>query len=239
MHTSLLMARCLALDPPDNPTVGEILAGDLFGPRAFRYGRPRDLVLGTTLVLADGTIASAGGKVVKNVAGYDLARLVCGSAGRLGFIARACLRLHPLPASTRTLVVAVEEADRVRRSLRSLFESELVPSAVDLVWPGFLAVLFEGSEVGVEAQVEAAVRLLEAQVDDSVWPLVAERQEAAISRSSVALGEIVAPARADLPDGLIRVGATCFVYDTAPRPSRWSPLAERVRAQFDPGGVLV
>ena len=231
--------QMLALDPPGDPTVGEILAGDLFGPRAFRYGRPRDLVLGTTLVLADGTIASAGGKVVKNVAGYDLARLVCGSAGRLAFIARASLRLHPLSASARTLVVAVEEVDHARHSIRRLLQSKLVPSAVDLLWPGFLAILFEGSEVGVEAQVEAAARLLEAQVDDSVWPVVAERQEAAISRLSVPLGEIVAPERADLPEGLIRVGATCFVYETARRPSRWSPLAERVRAQFDPDGVLV
>jgi glycolate oxidase FAD binding subunit len=231
--------QMLALDPPGDPTVGEILAGDLFGPRVFRYGRPRDLVLGTTLVLADGTIASAGGKVVKNVAGYDLARLVCGSAGRLGFIARASLRLHPLPATIRTLVVEVEDVERARRSIGRLLESNLVPSAVDLLWPGFLAILFEGSEVGVEAQVEAGSQLLEARVDDSVWPAVAERQRAAMSRSALPLGEIVAPARAALPEGLIRVGATCFVYESMPRPSTWSPLAERVRAEFDPNGVLV
>jgi glycolate oxidase FAD binding subunit len=230
--------QMLALDPPGDPTVGEILAGDLFGPRVFRYGRPRDLVLGTTLVLADGTIASAGGKVVKNVAGYDLARLVCGSAGRLGFIARASLRLHPLPATIRTLVVEVEDVERARRSIWRLLESNLVPSAVDLLWPGFLAILFEGSEVGVEAQVNAGSQLLEAQLDDSVWLAVAERQKVAMSRSALPLGEIVAT-RTALPEGLIRVGATCFVYEALPRPSTWSPLAERVRAQFDPDGVLV
>ena len=230
--------QMLALDPPGDPTVGEILAGDLFGPRSFRYGRPRDLVLGTTLVLADGTIASAGGKVVKNVAGYDLARLVCGSAGRLGFIARASLRLHPLPASARTLVVAVGEADHARLAIRRLLASGLVPSAVDLLWPSFLAVLLEGSEVGVEAQVKLGKRLLDAHVDDSVWSEVAKRQEAAMSRAHVPLGEIVSPSRADLPDGLIRVGPTCFVYEAARRESTWSALAERVRVQFDPEGVL-
>ncbi len=72
----------LSLDPPGNPTVGALLARNLSGPLRHRFGAPRDLVLGVTLVLADGTIASAGGKVVKNVAGYDLARLVCGSEGR-------------------------------------------------------------------------------------------------------------------------------------------------------------
>ena len=78
--------QMLALDPPGDPTVGAVVAGDLFGPRAHRYGRARDLVLGVTVVLGDGTVANAGGKVVKNVAGYDLAKLFCGSHGRLGLI---------------------------------------------------------------------------------------------------------------------------------------------------------
>jgi glycolate oxidase FAD binding subunit len=230
--------QMLALDPPGDPTVGEILAGDLFGPRSFRYGRPRDLVLGATLVLADGTIASAGGKVVKNVAGYDLARMVCGSAGRLGFIARASLRLHPLPASASTLVVFVNEVEHARDSISKLVGSKLVPSAVDLLWPGFLAILLEGSKVGVEAQVQLGKGLLGARVDDSVWSVVAQRQEAATSRISVPLGELLSPAQSDLPEGLIRVGPTCFLYGDGRRPSQWSPLAERVRAQFDPEGVL-
>ena len=69
-------------------------------PRRHRYGAPRDLVLGVTVILADGTIASAGGKVVKNVAGYDLGKLFCGSRGRLGLIARVSLRLHPRPRAS-------------------------------------------------------------------------------------------------------------------------------------------
>ena len=85
----------LSLDPPGDPTIGALLAQNLSGPLRHRFGAPRDLVLGATLVLADGTIASAGGKVVKNVAGYDLARLVCGSEGRLAFIARASFRAPP------------------------------------------------------------------------------------------------------------------------------------------------
>ena len=100
----------LSLDPPGDPTVGALLARNLSGPLRHRFGAPRDLVLGVTLVLADGTIASAGGKVVKNVAGYDLARLVCGSEGRLALIARVSLRLHPLPKAERTLAVETDDA---------------------------------------------------------------------------------------------------------------------------------
>ncbi len=80
--------QMLALDPPGDPTIGACLAGDLSGPRRHRYGAMRDLVIGVTVVLADGTIASSGGKVVKNVAGYDLAKLFSGSRGRLGLVAR-------------------------------------------------------------------------------------------------------------------------------------------------------
>src|SRR5918994_2649302 len=100
-----LSGQRLSLDPPGDPTVGAVLARNLSGPLRHRFGAPRDLVLGVTLVLADGTIANAGGKVVKNVAGYDLARLVCGSEGRLALIARASFRLHPLPKAAQTLAV--------------------------------------------------------------------------------------------------------------------------------------
>ena len=100
----------LSLDPPGDPTIGALLAENVSGPLRHRFGAPRDLVLGVTLVLADGTVASAGGKVVKNVAGYDLSRLVCGSRGRLALIVRASFRLHPLPKARRTLVVETDDA---------------------------------------------------------------------------------------------------------------------------------
>ena len=115
--------QLLALDPPGDPTIGAAIAGDLFGPRAYRYGRARDLVLGVTVVLADGTIANAGGKVVKNVAGYDLAKLFCGSHGRLGLVARASLRLHPRPEASRTLVVSVSTPDDVQTLVHTLIHS--------------------------------------------------------------------------------------------------------------------
>ena len=98
--------QMLALDPPlgagDAATVGGVIAANDSGPMRHRYGGVRDLVVGITVVLSDGTIAKSGGKVIKNVAGYDLAKLFAGSFGTLGLIARVAVRLHPAPARTAT-----------------------------------------------------------------------------------------------------------------------------------------
>src|SRR5262249_53980137 len=140
----------LSLDPPGDPTVGACLAAGLSGPFRHRFGAPRDLVLGVTLVLGDGTIANAGGEGVKHVAGYDLGKLVGGTHGRLGLSARDSLRLHPLPAATRTVVVETDDAAAV---VGALLASQLQPSALDVLHPGRVAVLFEGSQAAVEHQV--------------------------------------------------------------------------------------
>jgi glycolate oxidase FAD binding subunit len=137
----------LSLDPPGSPTLGECLLDDLSGPLRHRFGTMRDLVLGVTVVLPDGLRASSGGKVVKNVAGYDLGKLFCGSRGRLGQVERLALRLHPLPAAARTVVVA---GDR----WAELHGSQLVPSAVDLA-EGRTFVLFEGAASSVDRQTAA------------------------------------------------------------------------------------
>ncbi len=97
----------LALDPPEpRATLGGVVAANASGPRRLRYGTVRDLIIGITVVLADGTVARAGGKVVKNVAGYDLAKLFCGSLGTLGMVAEVIFRLHPVPAAAAVVTVA-------------------------------------------------------------------------------------------------------------------------------------
>ncbi len=127
----------LALDPPGDPTIGACLAGNLSGPRRHRYGAPRDLVLGVTVVLADGTIASAGGKVVKNVAGYDLGKLFCGSRGsaRPDRAREPSASPAPREAAQRSWL---PWRARTRHTLagRLVHSSALVPSAVDLLWQG-------------------------------------------------------------------------------------------------------
>ncbi len=170
----------LSLDPPGDPTVGACLAASLSGPLRHRFGTPRDLVLGVTLVLGDGTIANAGGTVVKNVAGYDLGKLVCGSRGSLGLIARASLRLHPLPRSSATLVAEVNDP---AGAALAILRSQVQPSALDVLHPGRVAVLFEGVAPAVEAQIAAARALVGGDVaGDEVWRESRERQGRALGR---------------------------------------------------------
>jgi glycolate oxidase FAD binding subunit len=237
--------QMLALDPPGDPTVGALLAGNLTGPRRHRYGGPRDLVLGVTVVLADGTVASAGGKVVKNVAGYDLGKLFCGSRGRLGLLARVSLRLHPLPDSARTLVAPVADLADAHRRSQLLHVSALVPSAVDLVWQqgeSFLAVLFEGSERAVQAQLDAARELVGGdEADPAVWDEVRARQARALGRLSFPPRGLVQTLAGEA-EALVRP-APGSAYLPRPVPDQVEAgarrLAEGVRRAFDPAGVLV
>ena len=156
----------LALDPPEpRATLGGVVAANASGPRRLRYGTVRDLIIGITVVLADGTVARAGGKVVKNVAGYDLAKLFCGSLGTLGMVAEVIFRLHPVPAAAAVVTVAVEGPEQAGQATQRLLRSALEPSAIELHldewgWPGRLTVVFEGIQPGVDAQAAAAVELL-------------------------------------------------------------------------------
>jgi glycolate oxidase FAD binding subunit len=214
--------QMLALDPPGDPTVGACLAADLSGPRVHRYGAMRDLVIGVTVVLADGTVASSGGKVVKNVAGYDLGKLFSGSRGRLGLVARVALRLHARPAAEATVVA---ETDDPRALWGELLRSPLSPSAVDFLPPGRLALLFEGGEAAVDGQVRACPGVR--HDEGSVWDESAARQVRATAGVPFGWQECL----------LARPGpGLAWVEGPTPRP--WSPLAERVRAAFDPEGVL-
>jgi glycolate oxidase FAD binding subunit len=163
--------QMLALDPEGDPTIGECIVDDLHGPRSYRYGRMRDLLLGVTVVLADGLVANAGGKVVKNVAGYDLGKLFCGSRSTLGDVLRASLRLHPVPDATGTLV-SHGDADSKAQAIR---RSQLVPSALD-VTDERLAVMFEGGAAAVEFQLGAARKLVGGKrAGDEVWDEVRAR----------------------------------------------------------------
>ncbi len=153
-------SQWLALDPlEDEATIGGIIAANASGPHRLRYGTVRDLLIGITYLLPDGTLARAGGKVVKNVAGYDLCKLFTGSFGTLGLIVEAIFRLHPLPAATTT--VLWRGAD-IASSIAAVLGSPLVPAALEF-WRHDkeyeLAVRFEGIEPGVMAQVEGMIGL--------------------------------------------------------------------------------
>jgi glycolate oxidase FAD binding subunit len=143
-------------------TIGGTLATGAAGPRRLRYGTPRDLIIGITVVRADGTVASAGGKVVKNVAGYDLGKLFAGSYGTLGLIVEAVFRLHPLPAAASYTTLDTAGPGPARAAVAAPAASELAPVAVEISraargQPVRVGVLLEGDPAGV-AERAAALR---------------------------------------------------------------------------------
>jgi glycolate oxidase FAD binding subunit len=130
--------QMLAVDPPDpgGATIGGMVATADSGPLRHRYGAVRDLVVGATLVLADGTVARSGGKVIKNVAGYDLAKLFCGSFGSLGLVARVAVRLHPLPRHRLTLVARAKHAATLRDAAVTLAQTPVEFDSLDVCIDG-------------------------------------------------------------------------------------------------------
>src|SRR5206468_12762380 len=107
---------------------GGVLAANASGPRRHLYGTARDLLIGVTVVTADGAVVHGGGKVVKNVAGYDLPKLFIGSYGTLGVIVEATVKLRPVPDEERLVAVRFERLEDGCRALRALPASDLVPA---------------------------------------------------------------------------------------------------------------
>jgi len=181
----------LALDPPPAPgsaagTVGGVIATGAAGPLRYRYGTPRDLLIGMTVVRADGTIARSGGKVVKNVAGYDLGKLFAGSCGTLGLITEATFRLHPLPEKSSWISAAWADAAPAAAAVQAIAASPLTPAAIELGWPSAAApitvsVLLEGDEASVGER--------------------AGRLEDLLTRGAAAVTERHGPAQADADRG--------------------------------------
>jgi len=152
----------LPLDPAcsNRATIGGIISTNDSGPRRHRFGTPRDLIIGIEIALADGRIARAGGRVVKNVAGYDLSKLLCGSLGSLAVVTSATFKLAPLPPVSATLVASLPDARSAGALAVALGGSTLTPSTVELHSPPHrLLIRFETSPRATERQVAAATSL--------------------------------------------------------------------------------
>ncbi|WIM98965.1 FAD-binding oxidoreductase [Actinoplanes oblitus] len=156
----------LALDAPPAATAGGTVAANASGPRRLRYGTARDLLIGITVVRPDGTVTRAGGKVVKNVAGYDLGKLYTGAFGTLGLITECVFRLHPVPAAA-LFVRATAPPGHAARILGGQFAA----SACEVnAAPGAepeLAVLLEGTATGVRQRAAAVAAVLGGEVSDT------------------------------------------------------------------------
>jgi glycolate oxidase FAD binding subunit len=190
----------VAVDPlwPERATVGGILSTNDSGTLRIRYGALRDLIIGVTIALPDGTLASSGGKVVKNVAGYDLPKLATGALGTLGIITRAIFRLHPLPLNTQSFTFEACDLDDANRLMLAVQNSRLTHTGLQArctpgAAPPAVDVRFEGTDAGLAAQAEALRKLAapaaETTTSDAVWQaredLWSSAEPAAIAKFSV------------------------------------------------------
>lgn len=154
----------LPLDPAfaDRATIGGIVATNDSGPRRHRFGAPRDLIIGVEVALVDGRVARAGGRVVKNVAGYDLSRLLCGSHGSLGIITSATFKLAPMAPASRTLVARLPDVTAALGLAQALSAAPMTPSALEIQAPAArLLVRFETTEGAALRMADAARTLAE------------------------------------------------------------------------------
>ena len=155
-------------------SVGGTLATNTSGPGRVVVGTARDLLLGVTVVRADGVVAKAGGRVVKNVAGYDLGKLVIGSFGTLVVVTEAVFRLHPVPAAQRYVTVPFGSAEDAARLVQEVVHAQVVASAVEVEWradgAGTVGVLLGGTAAGVAARADATRALLGAGAEASETP---------------------------------------------------------------------
>ena len=169
----------IAIDPlwPEHATVGGLLSTNDSGTLRIRYGGLRDLIIGVTIALPDGTLASSGGKVVKNVAGYDLPKLVTGALGTLGVITRAVFRLHPLPHQVRSFTFVARDAADANRLMLAIQDSKLAHTGLQVRFNSGaqpeVDIRFDGTDEGLAAQTETLRKLAapatETHSNDDVW----------------------------------------------------------------------
>jgi glycolate oxidase FAD binding subunit len=252
--------QMLALDPPlgedEAATVGGVFATADSGPLRHRYGAPRDLIVGATLALADGSVAHAGGKVIKNVAGYDLAKLFTGAFGTLGLIVDVSVRLHPAPEARATTIASAEDADALGRAAAALAHSPLETESLDVRWSaGSGAVLARYGGAAAQDQARAALDVMgeagaDAELvedDDAPWGEQRTRQRAGEGAAVVKVSGL----QARLPDVLRateRAGASMvgraahgvsWIALPAAEPDELVDAVAKLRAELDPFPCVV
>jgi glycolate oxidase FAD binding subunit len=246
--------QMLALDPPHiGATIGGVVATADSGPLRHRYGGARDLVIGVTVALSDGTIARSGGKVIKNVAGYDLAKLVAGSWGTLGVILEVAVRLQPIPRARATSVFEPANADELGRRVLELSHAPLELESLDVRREdrrGTVLARFAGLRAADRAR-EAGGRLVED--DDQLWARQRDEQAGAVRASALQTDWPRLCRTADRAGGTLVgraglglawfSGADGAVVREAFPERQTSPveaeLRRRVRSRFDVHGALV
>jgi glycolate oxidase FAD binding subunit len=225
------------------------------------FGTARDLLIGVTIVRADGVIAKAGGRVVKNVAGYDLGKLMIGSLGTLAVLTEAVFRLHPLPVARRLVSAPFERPEEAQRLAQAVLHGQVVPSALEVESTadgGTVTVLLEGTEAGVEGRASNARELFgaAAQVSDLPagwgtfpWAGAGDRPVALKATFALSgLARVLAAARTAASDtgtdlrvrGSAGAGVVYGVLPGSTDPAAVAAVVQRLRAECTAvGGSLV
>jgi glycolate oxidase FAD binding subunit len=251
--------QMLALDPPLGPgdaaTVGGAIATGDSGPLRHRYGAARDLVLGITVALSDGSLAHAGGKVIKNVAGYDLAKLFSGSFGTLGLITEVAVRLHPRPPAHATAIGATDDPALLQDAAIALASSSLEAQALDVRWEaGEGVVLARFAGIAATEQAAAAGPLLaaagvearEVEDDAALWTAQRAGQRSAdgavvrVSGRPTQLAQACAAAEVERATlvGRAALGLSWIALPATP-PGELVEAIERVRKLLAPSPCVV
>jgi glycolate oxidase FAD binding subunit len=204
----------LSLDPPDDAraTLGGVLAANASGPRRHLYGTARDLLIGLTVVTAEGVLVRGGGKVVKNVAGYDLPKLFVGSCGTLGVIVELTVKLRPRPDDERLVAVTFDRVKDAGAAVRAVMASDLIPNAIELLDgeaaralglgapPAALLLGLDGLAEQVAWQADELARLVPAfggrgprTLAPELWPRLATAAQAAFATPAAVMRLCVLP----------------------------------------------
>jgi glycolate oxidase FAD binding subunit len=258
--------QMLPLDPPwrAQSTVGGVVAANLSGPRRRLYGTARDMIIGMTFATLEGKLVQSGGRVVKNVAGLDMAKLMVGSFGTLAAIAVVNFKVFPTPAASRTFVSEFATAAEAFAERDRILSSVLQPSAIDIVnWPlGFRLVIRAQGNAAVLDRFARALPAARVE-DESVWeeiheftpkfleehplgavlPMSMKLSEMADAMSRLSTGENTIPAIARAGSGslIAHYPEKAAHYREDAPPARWLgdfAMMEKVKHMFDPERLL-
>ncbi len=237
----------LPIDPPfpQRTTIADLISCNLSGPRRFGFGTIRDYLLGLSVVLADGRLIKSGGKVVKNVAGYDVQKLFVGSHGTLGVVVRATFKVLPLPFVERVIQSACESVDQAASIMQKILAAPITPVALDIhnmAGAYMLVLAFSGTSEEVEWQIAKAGSIAAFQPGSLDYDRLFWEPQPAPFRKSV-LPSNVPPVLRELGPAqfVARAGNGTVYYRGGKAPSRAAlpqKLIERLKATFDPNRVL-
>jgi glycolate oxidase len=226
--------------PPDPSsmkisTIGGNINENSGGLRGLKYGVTRDYVLGLEVVLPNGEIVRTGGKLAKDVAGYDLTRLFVGSEGTLGVITEATLKLIPLPESKKTMLVLYQDLEAAARSVSKIIENKIIPATLEFLDQPTLKVVEEYSQIGLPTDVQAVLLIEQDGTPENVNKDIKIMEEICRSEYAVSVqiaqseeeAEALRTARRTALSALARLAPTTILEDaTVPR----SEIAKMVKA---------